>query len=260
MALITVSNALELGFSAEEVLDEIKSLLKSKHWSKTDKPELTLSYIPYYVFRYVSYTEESDEESKKPAVVTETNQGTFVLDGITGELETEFSDNLQNPTLVPFEKSTEESEFDIDIEKPKVSNKEAEKIALLQTAKNLGLPKKNVEITSLKLVYVPVWIASVSIPEGDFELEYSGVDGELLSEDTIPEREKARGELAGEAVGELTSPSKWGEYFSNLVKDIYESEHLRSIGKFLIHDTRGRIILTIIIVYLILRLLGFRWP
>lgn len=258
--LTAVNNSMEVGFTEEDVITEIKSLLKSKQWGKINPPEMVLNYVPYFVFRYVAYNEEQDEESKKPPIVTDANHGIFVLDALSGELEIELSDNFENPTLVPFRQATEDSDFSVNVQKPSLSHKEAEKVALLKTAKQLELPKKNVEISSMRLVYVPVWNVNVSIPDGDFELDYSGVDGELLSEDTIPERIKEKGEVANEAISELTDPRNWGTYAQNLIRDIYESEHLRNVGKFLLHDSKGRIILTIILLYLVLRLLGFRWP
>lgn len=275
MAELSASNALLVEFTVEDVKSAVTDLLKSKQWStKTMDLSPTLVYIPHYVFHYAAYNEESadgesdlDEEeeteskgkknSPSKSLVTDISHGTYSIDAASGELETDLGEYFEDADFGPFAESGEDDAFEREVQKPKLSIKEAERLAQLKTAKELSIPKNNVEITSTRLVYFPLWRVSVAIPAGSFDLDFSAVDGELVSEDEIPERYKGKGELATETVNELTNPSKWVEYVGNLLRDIYESEQLRGVGKFFLYDKNGRIILILFFLVLVLIYLGF---
>lgn len=278
MPELSSSNALRLGFTMEDVKSEIESMLKAKHWSSKGMDLApTLVYIPHYVFHYSAFSEDDVSEggdggedeieegeivSKKggkasKAVVSDIQHGTYSIDAASGELETDLGEYFETADLGPFEEPGEEASFERDTQKPKLSFKEAERLAQLKTAKELGVPKNNVEVSSMRLVYFPIWRVSVSVAKGEFDVDFSGVDGEVLSDEDIPERDKGHGELAGEAVSELSSPNKWVENFGNLVRDIYESEQLRAVGKFFLHDKVGRIILLLFVLALVLVFLGW---
>ncbi len=258
MRAVSVNQALAVGFSLEDLKGEIKSMLSERHWRKFDLADTVLLYTPHYVFRFITYTEQAPEKGRDK-IVSETRQGCLALNALTGELSDDeaFAQTLATTKLAPFFELQGKEEFEVDIQKPVLTSRAAEKTSRLKTAEFAQVPQKNVEVFDLRLVYLPSWTVSISLPDGDFELEYSAVDGTVLSEDEIPERTKGKTELAGETLSELTVPAKWLEYASGIAKDIYESVHLRAIGKFFVHDNRGRAIFVIIIILIIIRLLVF---
>src|SRR3989338_5791322 len=78
--------AFAISFPLESCLEEIESLIKSKHWTKFEVAEVCLVYLPYFFFNYYSYLEEKREDMDK-AVVSDTVQGVMALDAQTNELD-----------------------------------------------------------------------------------------------------------------------------------------------------------------------------
>ena len=199
-----------LHFSLNETTDFIKSTLEEKNWLEFEVIEVKLVFIPYYFFSFDAFYEE---EGKK--IVSETVNGKLALNGKTAELEeieapeeTELTQKIEGiPENIPFE----ELKFEF--------TEKIESIAQIKTAAHLKTAKDNVLIHSLKKVLFPVWIIDFSVEENTFQFQLSGIDGEVISEQEIPERKLGFWEITSETLNELKNPSSWVNYTTSIISD-----------------------------------------
>ena len=211
--------AFAISFPLESCLEEIESLIKSKHWTQFEVAEVNLVYLPHFFFNYYSYLEEKREDMDK-AVVSDTVQGVMALDAQTNELDEGMAALFEEK--VPQTSHRPAAGYKFAVEKPLASERDAPQLAQIKMAHKLELPKENVLISGLKLVYAPVWVASVTVAEGNYRLEFNAVNGELLSEAEIPEREKGWLEVTSETLGELKEPGAWVRYSTTVGTSVFD--------------------------------------
>ena len=211
-----------LSFSLEEIKKTVAETLKKKNWHKFSHGDITLSFVPYYIFYYDAFFEEKTETGARKII--ETQRGRLALNALTAEIEEEIAEELEETEL-----TRKTPNVPIETEKPEMNAKEAEKIALINTASFLETNAKNVIISQFKMVYYPIWILGIEVAEGNFELRVSGTTGEVFEEEQIPERKKGLMEITSEALNELRSPKAWGKYAAGTGKTIAGSGTLRKI-------------------------------
>ncbi|MBU2099889.1 hypothetical protein KKG83_07315 [Candidatus Micrarchaeota archaeon] len=236
-----------LHFSLNETTDFIKSTLEEKNWFEFEVIEVKLVFIPYYFFSFDAFYEE---EEKK--IVSETVYGSLALNGKTAELEeisvpeeTELTQKIEDiPENIPFE----EMKFHFD--------EKIELIAQIKTAAHLKTAKDNVIIHSLKKVLFPVWIIDFSLEENTFQFQLSGIDGEVISEQEIPERELGFWEITAETLNELKSPSSWVNYTTSIISDsanfVVKNTFSGNVFHNLIHNWKYQTFILLVILALIL--------
>ncbi len=211
--------AFAVSFPLESCLEAIESLIKSKRWTKFEVAEVKLIYAPFFFFNYYSYLEEKREDTEQP-VVSDTVEGTMAMDAQTNELDEGMASLFEEE--VPQTSHRPQQGYKFEVERPLVSERDAPQIAQIKMAKKLELPKANVLISGLRQVYVPVWVASVSVAEGTYRLEFSAVNGETLSETEIPEREKGWLEVTSETLSELKEPGAWVKYSTSVGGNLFD--------------------------------------
>lgn len=220
------SPAFPINFPVEQAVAEIESMVKGRYWHDFEVGELKLVYTPFWTFSYDAFTEApgapasgegEDEESigaggrAAGRIVSETSSGKMALNARTYELVEEVSylyesaeGEMQNmPT----------SEYPYEIQRPKlVRTRVAERIIAVRLAAQLGLPKENVILSGLELVYLPQWFVWVTVAEGTFHLQINAYNGEMVNSEQVPERERGWLELTSETLEELKQPDAWIEY------------------------------------------------
>ncbi|MBS3063060.1 MAG: hypothetical protein J4203_04255 [Candidatus Diapherotrites archaeon] len=212
--------AFSVSFPLESCLEEIESLIKSKHWTKFEVASVSLVYAPFFFFNYYSYLEEKREDMEQ-AVVSDTAGGTMAMDAQTNELDEGMASLFEEE--VPLTSHRPPEGYKFEVERPLTSERDAPQIAQIKLAHKLELPKDHVIVSGLKTVYVPIWVASVSVAEGNYRLELSAVNGELLSEAEIPEREKGWLEVTAETLSELKEPGAWVRYSASVGNTVFDS-------------------------------------
>lgn len=202
----------KINFNIRASVEIVNSAIRSKHWKNFSCAELRLAYFPYWFFSFDAFSVKEDKTISRHV------SGKKTLDGVSGELSGFLSDlfekdgsNVQDsPTdLFPFEKT-----------EPKLSKKEAEEIAPIKIAAELGFAKENVKITGLELFFVPFWQTFATVNNQNFRIQMNAVSGEMLGIKSVPQREKGFLELTTETIRELKEPGAWVKYSKNLVNNV----------------------------------------
>lgn len=235
-----------LHFSLNETTDFIKQTLEDKNWFEFEVIEVKIVFVPYYFFSFDAFYEE---EEKK--IVSETVHGSFALNGRTAELEeipvpeeTELVNEIEGiPDNIPFQ----EFKFHFD--------EKIELIAQIKTAARLKTAKDNVIIHSLKKVLFPVWIIDFSIEENTFQFQLSGIDGEVISEQEIPERTLGFWEITAETLDDLKNPSSWVNYTTSIISDsanfVAKNTFSGSFAENLLHNWKYQTFILLVILLLV---------
>lgn len=242
-----------LSFSLTELKKLIEELVKEKDWTDFKIKETRLEFTPFYYFSFDAFT-----ESKEEGTVSETIHGTNAFDPINSRLNEEIALSMHGIQLTQEIDVPEEIQF--TGHKTEINEEQAKKIVQIKVAEKLKLKKDNVLIHQLKKVLFPAWFVSVEVEETEYQLIFSGIDGRMLCEDTIPFRKKGLGELFQETLSDLSSPKGWADYsrsfFTGSPKEPKETEKTPSEKKqdtkFLSARNTGIIILIIILAFLIL--------
>lgn len=232
-----------LSFSLQETTDFIKDTIQQKNWENFELIEVKLVFVPYYFFSFEGFFEEEGK-------VLETVNGKTALNGMTSELEeisvpeeNELTEEIKEiPSNIPFT----ELKFEL--------TEKVEQIAQIKVAANLKTAKDNVIIHSMKKVLFPVWIIDFAVAEQTFQFKISGVDGEIVSEEEIPERQLGFWEITAETLNELQSPDAWVHYTTSIISDttnfVAENVSGNVIENFM-KNTRFQIFVLLIILILV---------
>jgi len=235
-----------LSFSLQQATDFIKDVVEEKNWQDFEVIEVKIIFIPYYFFSYEVFFEEENK------VVSEAVSGKIALNGKTGELDEsisfsdsdELTDKIEDlDDNIPFE----ELKFEL--------NEKIEVIAQIKTAEHLKAAKDNVIIHSIQKVLYPVWIIDFGVEDQTFQFTVSGVDGTVISEEEIPERELGFWEITSETLNELKSPSNWINYTTSVVSDtthfVVKNTFSGNILDNLMHNWKYQTFILLIILALI---------
>jgi len=215
--------SLQLSVSKEDALAQVKGAAEEKGYpaGEMEIAELSLLYVPFFVFNYEAFQESKTEESETP-VVSETENGRMVLNAFSSELDGEIV-----PLFEEEESSIENSpgdnedgeEIKFEMQKARLKEEEAKQIAQVKMAAQLSLGKGNIIISAMELVYVPFWLGSAKVGEEEYSIEINAVSGAMKGLEELPERGKSYGELTKETVSELKDPAAWVNYIVSIIAD-----------------------------------------
>ncbi|MCX6799149.1 MAG: hypothetical protein NTW59_03575 [Candidatus Diapherotrites archaeon] len=195
-----------VSFSKGQASELVQKLLRRKNWRKFETKSLRLVLSPFYFFYYDAALEETREGR---VIVKETKRGRAALDAATGELNAQVMESVES-IVEPV--NTLPEGIEAETKKPLFSGNEAEKIASLKTAGLLQVGWEDVVLSDFKMVYYPIWIATVGVGGEEHTLRISGVSGELLEEEKLPTRQKSVSEITKETLQELREPKAWLHY------------------------------------------------
>lgn len=245
--------AFPVSFTPDKVVALIEELIKSRGWSDFEVAEIKLVYTPYWTFNF-----DSCEHSGSK--IRGVKSGALALNALTNRLE-DFAGFLsENPDL----KTTQHisADYEADVQHAKTSMEEAREIAKLKLAANLRAPKDNIILSGLELLYIPFWLAYVSVAEGTFKLRINAVIGEIVNQEEVPEREKGWLEVTNETLDELKEPMAWVSYTrqvgSGALSFLFSNPLTAAIFRELKTNRSLRTaILAIIAILVVLRVMGF---
>jgi hypothetical protein len=202
-----------ISFNSDDIEDFIDSFVKKRHWNSFEIKSEKLVYVPFYLFVFESFS-ESEGKQKNAKIVSGSQSGSMALNALTSEL-VEDSSELSNEELS--NKPTENYAF--EIQKPKIQEKDAEKIAVIKLSSKMGVPCENIIISSIELAYLPVWFVAIECGKKEFIFKINACTGKTVNEIDIPERNRGFGEIADETIYELKKPSAWAKYSSEIASD-----------------------------------------
>ncbi len=211
--------SLPISLSKEDALSQINETIMEKNWreEEIEISELSLLYVPFFVFNYEAFQESKAEESEQP-VVSETQNGCMALNAFDSELNEEIAQLFEEEELNLEKKTPKEVAF--ELQKTRLNDEEAKQIAQVKVAAQLSLGKDNIIISALELVYVPFWLTIAKVGEEEYRVEINAVSGAMTGLEELPERGKGYGELAKETVSELKDPFAWAKYSASIIIDI----------------------------------------
>lgn len=225
---------------AEEGLDSLlKPAFLSKGWSEFKVESKKLSYKNYWLFNYNSFAHGKE--------VSETASGSSALNASTGALEEAIAETIN-------ENKMEHAKPGVEIERRKINEEEARKLAALKIASNLKAKKANIVVSAFELVQVPFWFASVSFNSHSAALIINASTSEILNEGKIPEKPKSWKDAAKETASDLKKPKSWLAYSAGLLRTI-ASSRLGSAFLSLLKKRRVQIAIVIVIAVYILFLI-----
>ncbi len=250
--------AFPVSFTVENIIGLIESMVKGKSWTKFEVADISLVYIPFWIFNYDAYSEAPSEEGEK--VVSALESGKMALNAFTNELDENVGFLYDSGDAEMQQKPT--ADYPFKIQRPKIRESDAKEITSLRLAAQLGLKKENVIISGLELVYLPIWFTWVTVAEGTYKLQINAVSGEILNEEQVPEREKGWLEVTSETLQDLKQPGVWIEYTQQIGTGVFSFITNNPLIQSIIEQIKTNrkvqtAILAIIAVIIILWTIGF---
>jgi hypothetical protein len=242
-----------LRVSKEDASESVADELSSNAWHETETPAPIIELVPFYYFNYDVYIETKDEESHSQSV-TDARSGKGCVNAIKNVLD-DVCAELINPELVEQTFESEE-EQEVKVRKPLFESGEAKESIQIKVAAKEGVPKNNVLLSGIKLVFVPFWVFNVQLEEDNkekIELRMNGINGSFDHEESpVPYRGKTKTELVSETVQDLKSPANWVSYFSQTIRGFLEMLNPNQP-----HPNRWMLIFLLVLVVLFLIGIGF---
>lgn len=205
------------------ILDEANELimeeLDENNWGEIEVPVPSIEMIPYYVFHYDSFS-ETEEEGSKIRNVEESVKGVSSLNAVKNSLDDVIA-QLVSPETIRKE-ITDPKGIKIETKEPRFSLDDAKGSAQIKIAAQEKVPRGNVHILGMRLVYVPFWIYKIEFDEETIvKVRVNAFSGEFEGEETgIPYQGRSGTELLKETVGELQTAEGWADYLQNFIKDL----------------------------------------
>ncbi len=242
---------LPLKVKADEVKELVQEELDENNWGEIDVPTPEIDLIPYYVFSFDSFS-EVEEEKSKIRNVEESTQGTSSLNAVKNSLD-EVIAEMVNPDGIQ-SSFDEPSKVKVNVKNPRFSLDEAKGVAQIKIAAQEKVPKSNVHIHGMRLVYVPFWVYKLELDEdNEVKLRINGFSGEFEGEESgIPYQGSTATELAKQTLSDLRSPEGWSTFLTNWGNDL---ALLFQPSKE--HPNRWMMILVLVLIALFLLALGF---
>jgi len=243
--------SLSLKVKVEEVKDLVQDELNANNWDDIQVPAPELELVPYYVFHYDSYS-ETEEEKSKIRNVHESVQGTSSLNAVKNSLDDVIAEMVNPDMIQPF--FEEPAKTKVTAKNPRFSLDEAKGAAQIKIAAQEKVPRGNVHVSGMRLVYIPFWVYKIILDEdNDVKLRINAVSGEFEGEESgIPYQGSTATELAKETISDLRSAEGWSSFVGNLVNDF-----LLLFQPNKEHPNRWMMILILLLIALFLLALGF---
>ncbi|MEK6821042.1 MAG: hypothetical protein AABY11_01425 [archaeon] len=235
-----------------EAVEIIHEELDANEWGNIVVENPLLEFVPFFYFHYHSFVESTDENKTKN--VEESTEGISCVNAVSSALDDAAAENISPESLlksfIPIEKAV------FKIKEPRLNGEEARAIAQIKIAAQEHVPKVNVLISGMRLVYLPSWIFKVELDEEPLTLRMSAFSGELDEGAEIPYRGKSHGEVLKETLSDLKSPSGWIDYFREWLTHVVlvfqpHKEHPNRLG----------VVVVLVFILLVLLAIGFiQWP
>ncbi len=203
----------------EEASEIILEELDENNWGDIEVPVPSIEMIPYYVFHFDSFS-ETEEEGTKIRNVEESVKGVSSLNAVKNALD-DITAELVSPETIHKE-ITDPKGVKIEVKEPRFGLDDAKGSAQIKIAAQEKVPRGNVHILGMRLVYVPFWIFKLQFDEEtSVKVRINAFSGEFEGDETgIPYQGQSKTQLLKETVGELQTAEGWSEYLQNFFRDL----------------------------------------
>lgn len=258
--------ALQLRMETKDALGILEGILRARHWKDFELANLGLFYVPYWFFNYDVYRELGGQ--------AESFSSRMCMNGVTGQLEPIIAQVTEE---IPVEKSKEiVHDTAYKVKNPTVKEKEVKDVAKIKIAGQVGIPKDNVTISGVTLIYVPVYTVWVTLSSGYRRIDLDAISGSPLNIESVPERERGFTEVTADMLEDLKTPQGWVDYSKkafhwglgvstkmgkraagSVGKSATEGS-IKRVGTWLLTTKWGRYTLLFLIALLLLILISFK--
>ncbi len=256
---------LPINVTAKSAEESIRKELINKNWHDFELKPLVLNLVPYFLFNYYYYLEESVEG--KPSIKNALH-GVIALDGH----EVKIRQDLTHLIKTNWKKSAQLAPKDnFDTKWCNIEKREQDAVLQLKTAEHFGVPKDNVVVSSARKFFVPFYKTSVVAGKTEYQLIVNAIDGSSEGLSKIPFREKGYLEITKETINDLRTPSNWLKYSKEAllegatsVSNSYSkrkknNKHAKNNNNFLsFFDSKNFLILLIILAIILIIIGVFR--
>lgn len=203
--MVLENPALSLNISVQDILGILEKTLKEKNWKHFELANLKLIYVPYYIFNYDLLLEEKVEEQ----TFSRGTSGVIAINAVNGNLEPLLTEIMKEQP-VSYEKEISH-DLQYEIEKPAIKEKELHDTCKIKVAGQFGVGKESVATSGFHLVYWPVWVIFVTLPNKIQRIEVEAVSGYPLNFEEVPKREVGWLEVTADTLAKMKTAKGWKE-------------------------------------------------
>ncbi len=202
-----------ISFTFEQTASTIEKVIKNNYWTEFSFASIKLRYVPYWFFNFDIFIESVHPERKEKVVADHKSESIAMnaMDGILNEgvaslMSKHKPERIKEP----------EQGYEFEVVSPLITEQKFEQLAKIRLAKKFEVGLNNVVISGQRMIYVPEWMLTVTVAEGNYQFNISAVDGQIMNEIEGPIREKGWIEVSKETISELKRPGAWAEYSQEL--------------------------------------------
>ncbi|MFH1586249.1 MAG: hypothetical protein ABID38_00150 [Candidatus Diapherotrites archaeon] len=202
-----------ISFTREQADELVDSRVSAKGWNLNKVLQVKSVYHPYILFNFHGFRKSGEEKGEG---VKDEIQEKMALDALTDE----FSDMASNlGEEKPIENQVIKDE-EIEALNPLIFEEEAKELLPLKLSAKFDIPRGNVFITGMRMVYAPEWKYLVEVDTKTYDFTIDAVNGGLEGDEKIPVRDKGWNEITKETISELQNPGAWVKYSAATVTGI----------------------------------------
>jgi len=204
----------ESPLTAEQI---VRKQMEKKNWLEFEVKPLTLELVPFFLFNYHYYLENTGDGKK---TIKSSVHGILAVDGHAIKIRDDLVELLKNnwKKAIP-----EVPRGNFDQKWCNIDKREQDEVLKIQTAKFFDVPKENVVVSQARKLLLPWYRTEVIVDKKKYPLIIIAVDGSVHGVKNIPQREKGYLEITRETVSELKKPSNWINYSKEAFSDLFSA-------------------------------------
>ena len=180
-------NFFPITFSFNDAVRLVDNLIGAKGYYSFNIEKTRLVYFPFWFFNFSAFTETDSGKNKAHKEIAAGSKG---FDELGNDFSEKFPEQFRNSELTEFSDKPE-ADYKIKLKQSEYSSQEVKEMIQVKLASMFSVPKQNLVISSLKLVYLPKWFVTAIIDAKEYIFEVSLIKQEILNPG-IPVRNHCR--------------------------------------------------------------------
>ncbi len=197
-------------FSELELREKVGTLLGQKGITKFYFSDSNFYFVPYWFFSFDIFSDSETKTELKANGTSAFNSFSLIFDEGVAKLA-----SMQGLK----KESQPDEDLEFEVLSSKVSEKEIRDLMKGRLASIHGVKRDGVILSGVEMFFVPFWGFKVNSDSQELEFRVNAVNGDVLGEQEVKERQKEFNEIFSEALQDLTNPSSWIENIKNLTPD-----------------------------------------
>lgn len=224
-----------------EAEGKVSSIIRSRKWTDFHVEASSITYTPYWFFSFDIY-----EDSGGKTRVLE--RGASALNSFTRNLD----ESVVAPELHGVEKEEKVGHrHEHKIVGSRVEEAEARQLIPVLLASKHDASKDCVILSGFEFAYLPVWNVVADLHVKKVEFQVNAVTGRVVKEPGLEERDRGEKELLAETLEELSRPSEWLRYASEILSGFFSRSKAHGAdGQNSLLDKKAQVLVLAIIAVL----------